>query len=497
VEKLKVTDANLERVNQYQIKKLLGKGAYGAVYQAADDNGELVAIKVLDRSLLKRKPMMQKKALEDEMREIAVMKRVNHPHCVQLFEVIDDAEHDRTFLILELLRGGHVMDEQNLPPSMNYLPETCARVVFRELLLGLEYLHGNSIMHRDIKPENLVFREPPPWSKAELSRAKLSISSVIPSRFRGGSDSIAEMASAAGESMVEFSRDSHAEENSRRSSALHERLSTRTTSIASFITKPVELISNLLTGPQPPAVADPEMVVLDMAADGTDAERQPQSALPRASPPVSPPVVKGQTSRKRGNSFLGRVSLTPRSRSGDSHSGDSLDESYMQRLFEGNVEATLKLVDFGVSHISEITEAHSKTAKKIPKGSDDFIPKATGTPPFYAPEMCVKGGYHGRPADIWAAGVTLCMLAGGALPFDGPHLPEIFRRIQEDEPDLPGHASPALRELLLKLLHKDPKKRATMDDLRQARSELGWNAGYGGLCPAPPALSFSLPPLRI
>eukprot|EP00965_Chrysotila_dentata_P209578 6185374-Pleurochrysis_carterae.AAC.1 len=51
---------------------------------------------------------------------------------------------------------------------------------------------------------------------------------------------------------------------------------------------------NLLTGPQPPAVADPEMVVLDMAADGTDAERQPQSALPRASPPVSPPVVKGQ-----------------------------------------------------------------------------------------------------------------------------------------------------------------------------------------------------------
>eukprot|EP00965_Chrysotila_dentata_P082549 2724897-Pleurochrysis_carterae.AAC.2 len=176
------------------------------------------------------------------------------------------------------------------------------------------------------------------------------------------------------------------------------------------------------------------------------------------------------------------------------------------------------------------------------------------------------------------AGVTLCMLAGGALPFDGPHLPEIFRsccpdlgttspqitllteligrcdqynfstilprvisprrperctkgggggapglacagarrrwfrwhrlsargvvgckcrRIQEDEPDLPGHASPALRELLLKLLHKDPKKRATMDDLRQARSELGWNAGYGGLCPAPPALSFSLPPLRI
>ncbi len=102
-------------------------------------------------------------------------------------------------------------------------------------------------------------------------------------------------------------------------------------------------------------------------------------------------------------------------------------------------------------------------------GFDDSVLRATGTPLFYAPEMCVKGAFHGRPADVWASGVTLAMLAGGmdALPFPADNMPDVFRKIREEEPVLPDHISPQLRSLLLAMLSKNPDARPKIAALRQ------------------------------
>jgi serine/threonine protein kinase len=64
-----------------------------------------VAIKVISGSMTRHKELQRfgaRAGLADvDMREIAVMKNLTHPHCVQLFEVIDDPDNSRTFLIME------------------------------------------------------------------------------------------------------------------------------------------------------------------------------------------------------------------------------------------------------------------------------------------------------------------------------------------------------------------------------------------------------------
>ena len=194
------------QVNQFRLTQRLGKGAFGTVYRAHGD-GRTVAVKVLRRSLLKRHRVgMTNSALDQLMREIAVMKKVHHPNCVELHEVIDDPSTDevcahtpphrlhavcaspavatraewghlhpspplswhaptlvmpppQVFLMMEYIHGGTV---QRLCDTHGALPEVFARIVVREVACGLHYLHGQGIVHRDIKPENMLVLPPPP-----------------------------------------------------------------------------------------------------------------------------------------------------------------------------------------------------------------------------------------------------------------------------------------------------------------------------------------------
>jgi serine/threonine protein kinase len=160
-----VTDTNKAKIgrdahgnkmlNQYIYIKDIGLGAYGKVklYMRACDN-ELFAVKTMKKKLLlkQRFGLRRGTALDDVVREIQIMKTLNHKNIVKLHEVINDPNADRLYLVIEYCEKGCIMNEEM---ETEPLPINKAMKYMVDIVNGLEYLHNQKIIHRDIKPQNL------------------------------------------------------------------------------------------------------------------------------------------------------------------------------------------------------------------------------------------------------------------------------------------------------------------------------------------------------
>jgi [calcium/calmodulin-dependent protein kinase] kinase len=115
----------------------------------------------------------------------------------------------------------------------------------------------------------------------------------------------------------------------------------------------------------------------------------------------------------------------------------------------------LKVVDFGVSEMFE-------------KDSDMFTAKSAGSPAFLPPELCVvkHGDVSGKATDIWSMGVTLYCLRYGKLPFEKQSIFELYDSIRGDSPVCEDEADEKFKDLMGRILEKDPEKRIDMFGLR-------------------------------
>lgn len=168
-------------LNTYEILSDLGAGQHGKVKLAKHiDTGNLVAIKIVDRTgkpalMLNSLSRGKKQTQEDKIRkEIAIMKKCDHPHVVKLIEVLDAESSRKIYLVLEYLEKGEVkwqLTQDDVfnkakvnDPNLRYedcVPEPLltyneTRRIFGDTLCGLDYLHHQGIIHRDIKPSNLL-----------------------------------------------------------------------------------------------------------------------------------------------------------------------------------------------------------------------------------------------------------------------------------------------------------------------------------------------------
>ncbi|KAG0230956.1 hypothetical protein BGX31_005691 [Mortierella sp. GBA43] len=145
----------VKMINKYMVVQELGRGVHGKVKLCRDTTtGKLCAIKIVDKTTRKRLGRGQITNAQKIRREIAIMKKCIHPNVVRLIEVIDDPDVRKIYLVLEYMEGGEVRwkDSDGRP----ILSLEHARSFFRDIVLGLEYLHMQGIIHRDIKPANLL-----------------------------------------------------------------------------------------------------------------------------------------------------------------------------------------------------------------------------------------------------------------------------------------------------------------------------------------------------
>ncbi|KAI9277229.1 kinase-like domain-containing protein [Phascolomyces articulosus] len=128
-------------------------------------------------------------------------------------------------------------------------------------------------------------------------------------------------------------------------------------------------------------------------------------------------------------------------------------------------ENTIKVIDFGSAIKSDETSPLPPTT-------------SAGTPAFMAPELLRRRKHDNSskkpstppPAtaiDIWAMGITLYCLCYGQLPFEKPSLLELYDVIQNESIDHPNKdIDPNLKDLLNRMLTKDPYERITMEEIK-------------------------------
>ena len=128
----------------------LGEGTYGVVYRAKDQKGqEIYALKKI------RLQAEEEGIPSTAIREISLLKELNHVNIVKLYEVLHSPK--KLTLVFEYVEQDlkKIIDaangkglEMNLVKSFLY-----------QLLRGVDYIHKNKVLHRDLKPQNLLINK--------------------------------------------------------------------------------------------------------------------------------------------------------------------------------------------------------------------------------------------------------------------------------------------------------------------------------------------------
>ncbi|TSM60520.1 Serine/threonine-protein kinase SIK2 [Bagarius yarrelli] len=134
------------QVGFYEIIRTLGKGNFAVVKLARHKVTKTqVAIKIIDKTRL------NSSNLEKIYREVQIMKLLNHPHIIKLYQVMETK--DMLYIVTEYAKNGEMFDYLT---SNGRMSEAEARRKFWQILTAVDYCHHHHIVHRDLKTENLL-----------------------------------------------------------------------------------------------------------------------------------------------------------------------------------------------------------------------------------------------------------------------------------------------------------------------------------------------------
>jgi hypothetical protein len=147
--------------NRYHIASFIASGGMADVYEARDDSGRPVALKMLPVELARSEEALRRFAAE-----VSQARKVEHPNVVRYVDHGEDRGDQ--YLVLELANGwpldrgtGRVRDAADLlrRSGTPALAEPLVRSIALEVADGLQAIHEKGIVHRDLKPGNILLVE--------------------------------------------------------------------------------------------------------------------------------------------------------------------------------------------------------------------------------------------------------------------------------------------------------------------------------------------------
>ncbi|EGR29659.1 protein kinase domain protein [Ichthyophthirius multifiliis] len=133
--------------NEYKFGNILGEGAFGSVRLVEQkSSGLLRAMKCIKKSNI------IKEEEEKMFAEVSVLKELNHPNIISLYELFQD--DGNYYLITEYCGGGELFERIK---QMESFSEREAADYMKQILSAIVYCHSKGVVHRDLKPENLLF----------------------------------------------------------------------------------------------------------------------------------------------------------------------------------------------------------------------------------------------------------------------------------------------------------------------------------------------------
>lgn len=149
-------------INQYTLLNVLGEGSYSEVFLAEDKNTkEKYAMKIINKRILEKKVksfskdeegnLVVNNLLTDALKEIALLRRINHDNIISLKEIIYDNENCKIYLVLQYASQGQILifNEDDMTFDINrtyykdredkYYSEDTIRDFMRDLVSGIDY----------------------------------------------------------------------------------------------------------------------------------------------------------------------------------------------------------------------------------------------------------------------------------------------------------------------------------------------------------------------
>ncbi|KAK6518901.1 hypothetical protein TWF281_003592 [Arthrobotrys megalospora] len=466
-------------INSYEIINEIGRGVHGKVKLGRNLLGdhEFVAIKIVERNSRPRLGKVgQKKGSQEEKvkREIAILKKCRHPNVVRLIEVIDDPSSKKVYLVLEFVELSEV--KWRRPGDESIAQREALRLEkLRALALGTpdareEEQRRERQLRRRIAKQHEAARKAREERKRHQEQA--SASEHMWSLEFGGEteESVSDDDIAIGS----FTDDSHDDET------------------------PTAIKESADVNPFTQDISDASRnYSLSTIATNTSDSYDPDLMY-------VPSLTIQQARQVFRDTVLGLEYL---------HYQGIIHRDIKPANLLWNREHRVKISDFGVSYLGQGVDEEGNVGLDQ---TDIELAKTVGTPAFFAPELCYSDITKPRPQiteaiDVWALGVTLYCLIFARCPFMASGEYELYNVIETQElfipntrlrpdADSPSGSRPStrrsvshrkslnlkltdvpedepsnthepisaeLKDLLRRLLTKDPAKRITLPEVKQ------------------------------